>query len=210
VRLPPPSLFYAGTVKQASAQEVVKDKPKILITQASVKVLTSVWDPVKVVDVPAVEEQAYRGSTLNFAKDAKVIHPVNHDVVEFKEYKFQTDAIIADLMGGEAIPKKDKGSSTADALEAPGEILVFDAAGNLRVRNETDDIEDFRRVLVPEPDTKAPGGAAGADPYGASGAEGSSGYPGGPGMSMPGGPGGPGGKGSRPPRGASRGSSSGS
>jgi hypothetical protein len=206
VSLPPPSLFYAGTVKQPGGAELVPGKPKVPNTQPSVKVLTSVWDPVKVVDVPAEEPQAYRGSTLNFVKDAKVIHPLNHDVVEFKEYKFQTGGIIADLMGGEPIPKKDRGSSAA-ALEAPGEILVFDAAGNLRVRNETDDIEEFRRALVPEPDLKTlPGGAPGDDPYGAGSAEGGYGPTGPAGMSMPGGPGGVRG---RPPRGASRGSSSG-
>ena len=132
----------------------------------------------------------YRGThieqVLNVRINAKAIHPVYHDVVDYKEYKFQTGGILADLMGGEPIPKKNKGS-TAPALEAPGEILVFDAEGNLRVRNETDDIEEFRRALVPEPDPKSLPGAAGADQYssgdaaelsGGSGYPGSSGYPG--------------------------------
>jgi len=159
VSLPSPNRFFAGSVEQPGSQELIPGKPKVANGQPAVKVLTSAWDPVKVADIP-VEESAYRGSILNFVKEAKVIHPVNHDVVEFKDYKFQTNAIVADLMGGESIPKRDKKSS--DPLKAPGELLVVDAEGNLHVQNETDDIEDFRRLLVPEPKTPTtPAGAAG-------------------------------------------------
>ncbi len=170
VSIPSPNSFFAGDVSQPGGAEIVPGKPRVANAPPQAKVLVSVWDPVKVVDVPA-EESAYLGSTLNFVKDAKVIHPVYHDVVDYKEYKFQTSGILADVMGGEPIPKKNKGS-TAPALEVPGEILVFDAEGNLRVRNETDDIEEYRRALVPEPDKTLPGGVPGGDPY-SSGAEGS-------------------------------------
>jgi hypothetical protein len=196
ITLPSLSLFFAGSVDQPGSQVPVEGKPKVPNGQPSVKVLTSAWDPVKVADVPA-EEQAYRGSILNFVKDAKVIHPVNHDVVDMKEYKFQTNALVADLMGGESIPKRDKGKSS-DPLTAPGELLVFDADGNLRVQNETDDIEAFRRLLVPEPKAPAtPGGAEGG--YAPTGMPGEGGYGGYPEAS-----------GGRRSRGSARGSGSGS
>jgi len=202
VSLPSRSSFFAGSVKQPSASEIVPDKPRIANSQPEVKVLTSVWDPVKAVDVPA-EETAYRGSTLNFTKDTKVIHPINHDPVDYKEYKFQTGGVVADLMGGEPIPKKNR-SSTADPLTAPGELLIFDAQGNLRVRDEAEDIEEFRRQLVPEPDTKSlPAGAPGSDPYAAGGSD-APGYGGSGGSAYPGSSGYPGmgGRGSRGSRGS--------
>jgi hypothetical protein len=168
VSLPSRSSFFAGTVAQSSASELVSDKPRVPNAQPSAKVLASVWDPAKVVDVPA-EETAYRGSTLNFSKDTQVIHPVDHVPVDYKEYKFQTGGVVADLMGGESIPKKNR-SSTADPLTVPGELLVFDAQGKLRVRNEVEDVEEFRRHLVPEPEkSTVPAGAPGSDPYGAAG-----------------------------------------
>jgi hypothetical protein len=45
---------------------------------------------------------------------------------------------------------------------APGEILFFDGAGNLRVQNEADDIEGYRRYFVAE----APELPAAASPMG--------------------------------------------
>ncbi|MCI0360768.1 MAG: hypothetical protein L0211_20005 [Planctomycetaceae bacterium] len=172
VSLPSRSLFYAGAVAQPGMTEIVANKPRVAMSQPSAKVLASVWDPVKVVDVP-VEETAYRGSVLNFTKDSKVIHPVTHEVVDFKEYKFQTGGIVGDLDGGESIPKRNR-SNSAEALKSPGELLVVDDQGRLRVRHETDDIEEFRRWLVPpEPKVQAP--ADGAEGYGPGG-YGSGGY----------------------------------
>jgi|GEM_PF-1251691 hypothetical protein len=195
VTLPSRSSFYAGTVDQPGMAEIVPGKPRVANSQPSVKVLTSVWDPVKVADFPA-EELAYRGSVLNFSKDAKVIHPLNHDVVDFKEYKFQTGAIIGDLAGGDSIPKRNK-SNAADPLKAPGELVVIDEHGQLRVRHETDDIEEFRRRLVP-PEPKTPTPAEGAEGYGSYGETPGYGPPGAMRSSGPGYGGSSGG--SRPPR----------
>jgi hypothetical protein len=175
--------------------EIVPGKPRVANSQPSVKVLTSVWDPVKVADFPA-EEVAYRGSVLNFSKDSKVIHPLNHDVVDFKEYKFQTGAIVGDLAGGDSIPKRNK-SNAADPLKAPGELVVIDEHGQLRVRHETDDIEEFRRWLVP-PEPKTPTPAEGAEGYSTYGEGPGYGPPGAMRSSAPGYGGSSGG--SRPPR----------
>ena len=55
-------------------------------------------------------------------------------------------------MGGESIKKVDSG---AQALLAPGEILIFDPHGKLRVQDESLDIDYFRRYTVPKQDTGA-------------------------------------------------------
>jgi hypothetical protein len=153
VSLPAPRQYFVGSVDQPAAVEIVEGKPKVPNTQPKAKVLASVWDPVKVVDVPA-EVDAYRGSILNFVQDAKVIHPVTHEVVDLTKYNFQTNALVADLDGGEQIPPVDRKNDKP--LTAPGEMLIFDAAGNLHVQDETEDVESFRRLLLPKPDPNAP------------------------------------------------------
>jgi hypothetical protein len=170
VSLPTTRQYFAGSVDQPAAVEIVPGKPKVLSSQPKGKLLANVWDPEKVVDVPA-EVDVFRGSILNFVQDAKVIHPVTHEIVDLEKYNFRTDAIVADLDGGEVIPPLDRKND--EPLKAPGEMLIFDATGNLYVQNETDDIESFRRFLLPKPDEKAP--PAGQD--GMYGPEGSGGEP---------------------------------
>jgi hypothetical protein len=86
-------------------------------------------------------------------QDAKVIHPVTHEIVDLTKFTFKTDAIVADLVGGEKIPAVERGND--EPLTAPGEMLVVDAAGNLHVQDETEDVEGFRRLLLPKEDPQA-------------------------------------------------------
>jgi hypothetical protein len=193
VTLPSTKEYYVGAVEQPAAVEIVPGKAKVPTSQPKAKVLTNVWDPEKVVDVPA-EVDVYRGSILNFVKDAEVIHPVTKEIVPLEKYNFKTDALVADLGGGELIPPVDKKNDKP--LTAPGEMLVFDAAGNLHVQEETGDVESFRRLVLPKPDENAtPYGPEGTIPDGAgSDAAGygemmqspSGGTPGGRGSSSPG------------------------
>jgi hypothetical protein len=191
--LPAPDQYFAGSVTQPAAHSLVPGKPLVPVTtHPTGKSLVVVWDGTKVVDV-AAEVDVHRGSVFNFIKDVHVIHPVDHSIVEVAEFLFSTNAIVADLAGGEEIPKLDKQRSEPPLI-APGEILIIDGKGRLHVTNETDDIEGFRRFLVAdppeEPQPSTPEGDAGefGDILG---------------MPMPGGrppgtgPGGPGGPGSR-------------
>ncbi len=150
--LPATKQYFVGTVEQPAMVAVVDGKPKVPNSQPKAKVLTSVFDPDKVVDVPA-EADVFRGSILNFVQDAQVIHPVTHEIVDLEKYNFRTDAIVADLEGGELIPAIDRKNDKP--LKAPGELLIFDASGNLHVQNETDDIENYRVLLLPKPDPNA-------------------------------------------------------
>jgi hypothetical protein len=150
VELPRTCRFFAGTAKQPELRPLIAGKPEVPnTTHPEAKALAVVWDSTKVVDVPA-EVNVHRGSILNFVEDAQVIHPVTHEIVDLSKYAFSTNAIVADIMGGEEIPLLDK-RTEKQPLVAPGELLIFDAEGNLHVQNETDDIEGFRRYLVPEP-----------------------------------------------------------
>jgi len=126
--------------------------------------LAVAWDPTKVADV-AVEQKdkVFRGSLLNFKmKDIKVIHPVDKRVVTLpEEYSVYTNLLVADMMGGERLPQIDS-TINPEPLTAPGELLIFDPQGNMRVQNEADDIEGFRRFTVQKEDPKAAAAATAA------------------------------------------------
>lgn len=200
--LPATRQYFAGAVEQPALVSVVDGKPKVPNSQPKAKVLTSVFDPDKVVDVPA-EADVFRGSILNFVQDAQVIHPVTHEIVDLEKYNFRTDAIVADLEGGETIPPIDRKND--EPLKVPGELLIFDASGNLHVQNETDDIENYRVLLLPKPDPKAPTPGSDGMMMGSDGA----GMPGGY-ESLMTGPGSSGSVPARSPKGRSKGGSGGS
>ena len=200
VTLPPTELFYAGTVTPASTAPIL-GRP-VPTNLAKAKALTVVWDRTKVVDVPA-EKEVVIGAVLNFVQDVEVIHPVFHSIVPIEKYPFVTGAIVADMRGGEEIPEALKNNEYP--LTTPGEVLFFDASGNFHVQHESDDIEDFRRFLVQQPEVApietvdAGGGADGfQDILGGGNATGPSG--GSRGMRGPGG----GSRGMGPPAGAGR------
>src|SRR5213075_446964 len=92
---------------------------------------------------------------------AKVIHPVTKEVVDLEKYNVVTNAMIADIMGGEDI-KSIVTSSASQKLTNIGEILVMDADGKLHVQNEADDILQFRRHTIPKEEKSK----AKADPTG--------------------------------------------
>ena len=163
-------------------------------TQAATA-LVVVQDDKKAVDVPAKWE-LFKGSAVNFTlPEVEVIHPALGEKRKIEKYSFQTNAVVADMRGGEEIPVVTGEHSTP--LKAPGEILFVDSAGNMIVRDEVDDIEYFHRFIGPEEhkDTtrKKPNDDPG-DPFGGMMMPGGPGGVPGGGPMMPGMPSGPGGK----------------
>ncbi len=66
---------------------------------------------------------------------------------ESKNIDYLTNAIVLDLAGGTPLPGKDR-----ELLE-PRNVLLVDAEGNLAVRNELDDLAEFRVLKPPEGET---------------------------------------------------------
>ena len=62
------------------------------------------------------------------------------EIVPF-EVDYLTDDVILDMHGGERVSQKDR------SLTQPGEILVWDSEGMLRVYNELDDREEYARCV---------------------------------------------------------------
>jgi len=162
---------------------------------ATGKALVVVQDDKKAVDVPAKWE-LFKGSAVNFTVQAggDVIHPALGEKRKLEKYSFQTNAVVADMRGGEEIPVVT--GEHSNPMKAPGEILFVDAQGNMHVRDEVDDIEYFHRFIGPD----EPKETAKKKPQedGVPSFEGM--LPGGgmPGMSAPGMPGMPGAPGTKP------------
>jgi len=192
--LPESEWFFAGKVEPETTQvldPVTNKRYPNFSKQFTATTLVVVQDEKKAVDVPAKTE-VFRGSAVNFTADVDVIHPAMGDKRKIEKYSYQTNAVVADMRGGGEIPLV-VGDHT-NALKAPGEILFVDAAGNMHVRDEVDDIENFHRYIGREeaPETKKKPADSGAADFG-----GMMGIPGGPGGmpgipgGIPGGPGGP-------------------
>jgi hypothetical protein len=162
-QLPVPREYYAGTVTPPVLAPMVDGKPRVSNNNPKANVLTKVFDRAKIVDVP-LEQEVFRGSVLNFeAEKVKVIHPVTRQIVELEKHPIRTNAVVADIQGGDKIPPLDRKSE--NTLVAPGEVLVVDPTGKIFVQNESDDIEAFRRYLVPKEDPNKPAtGAPGMMP----------------------------------------------
>jgi hypothetical protein len=150
--LPAAGRILASKVTPTRYQRIGKVDVPILEPQADAVAIA--FDPTKVADIAAQHDKVTRGAVLNFVQDTKVIHPVLKMPVELKKYPINTDAMVADIMGGESIRPVASGMAV-QALSALGEMLVFDANGNLHVQNEGQDVENVRRFTVPKEDPAA-------------------------------------------------------
>ncbi len=186
VSLPPEEWFYAGKVEPDPMQILdPKSGLKYWLKEPTATALTVVQDPTKNADIPA-KQSVWRGSTLNFTKDVDLLHPVLHELRKLEKYSFHTNAVVADIRGGERMPLVNQ--SHDGNLYAPGEILIVDSSGNMHVQDESIDIDDIRRFEKAEPATTTrrpkPGNEADDDASGGfGGIMGGTGMPGGGGMS---------------------------
>jgi hypothetical protein len=169
-----PQTLLASSVK-AGREITLPGGVKFQFSEPTGNLLAAVWDRTFAVTVPA-ETEVSRGSVLNFKKDAEVLHPVMHEFKLLPEYDITTNAVVVDIRGGETLPTKGK-----DPMSAPGEFLLLDPDGTLIVRNELDDLDDYRDTLFIEDQPPMPS-LTGQEGYGAGsesgyyGTEGS-GYP---------------------------------
>jgi hypothetical protein len=191
---PPAEWFYAGSVEPESVGSLAGSEGIKYINfmrLASTKSLVVVQDDKKAVDVPAKWE-LFKGSAVNFTvqEGVDVIHAALGEKRKLEKYSFQTNAVVADMRGGEEIPVVTGEHSTN--MKAPGEILFVDAQGNMHVRDEVDDIEYFHRFIGPEEpkETTKKKPDEGASSFeGMMQGGGAGGIPGGMGPAMPGMPG---------------------
>jgi hypothetical protein len=146
---------YAG---KAIQRTVARVKGVDVAGEPAATTLAVVFAHDKVADVPGELSNVGRGYVLNFSLDGKaveaekkpkVIHPVTKEVVDLDKFNIVTNAMVADIMGGEQI-RPIVTSSASQTLTNIGEMLIMDASGKLHVQNEADDILQFRRYTIPK------------------------------------------------------------
>ncbi len=166
VHFPQPEQVLVNTVQAPKiniheSHEFTLDEPKGVVK-------TIVWDEKRAVDVP-IDRVVLRGSILNFPLEYPKLpanwttpwqqtsidlrgkyqyaHPFSHQIKNIESFSSNTDWFIADIQGGENIGTKE------DPLYSPGEFAIIDANGNLIIRNELDDADEFYRfTLKPKPE----------------------------------------------------------
>jgi len=187
--LPKPIQFVAGKVINGRMLEIREQKLSIPLDEPSASLLPVVWEPNRATQVPGFTDipkdpkdrdkekpSTYRGTVLNFKRDARVLRPDTLEIKLIEQFPFKTNAIVVDVRPAEPIRDGDrKPTEKKEPPASAGEILILDGDGRFVVRNELDDVEDFRRLLLVG-EEKAAGSAAG----------GMGGMPGMPGGGMPG------------------------
>jgi hypothetical protein len=130
--------------------------PEVLISEAEGNLVAVDWDWPRGVEVPA-QRSVKRGAYLNFTQDADVMHPVTNQLKTLEDYSFNLDGLVLDLRGGDPMIVEEDGGEKR-TLAAPGEFMMFDRQGNLIVRHEIRDMEEYRRLLFIEETTQTSGG----------------------------------------------------
>jgi len=147
--LPSGERVYVGKVSPKTPT-VIKNV-QVPMSEPTADALAVQFDRGKIADIPAEQEKVIRGAVMNFTQDkTKVIHPVTKEIIDQEKYAVVTDAVVADLMGGEKINLVSRVTTTP--LTALGEMLLLDAQGKLQVHNEGEDIDYFRQFTVPKED----------------------------------------------------------
>jgi hypothetical protein len=122
--------------------------PEVLISEAEGNVVAVDWDWQRGVEVPA-QRSVRRGAYLNFTQNADVMHPVTSQLKTLEQYSFNLEGLVLDLRGGDPMIVEEDGDEKR-TLAAPGEFMMFDRHGNLIVRHEVRDMEEYRRLLFIE------------------------------------------------------------
>jgi len=156
-----PELLLAGKVEEGRTIRLTSTNEEIPVTGPKGQLVTVLWDNDAAV-TKAAETEVERGTFLNFTHDTDVLHPQLMQILRLKEEKFDPNALVLDMRGGERLPGGDR----SNPLLVPGEMLMVDTMGNLRVQKEIDDTETYRKHMLIDDAPPADDGAGGLYPGG--------------------------------------------
>ena len=176
VSLPNPTQFVAGAIDRSAF---------LGVSEPAAKLLAVTWNDERALPVPALpllsdrdtdadKAAVFRGSLLNFiAKEAKILRPDSLELKGIKDFEVKTNALVLDLRPGSVLPVGKKANRDRDRtpLRSGGEVLLMDDSGNLVVRDEFEDADQFRRFTY---DGEETGGAMAGGMGGGAGAGGGS------------------------------------
>jgi len=128
----------------------------------SAQVLAMKWDPVEKVVATAQLEEVNRGSKAMFHDKLWVMDPATQefrklggdDDETYKNgYSVDSEHVVLDMRGGGFLPGRLRDEDN-NKLRAPGEILVMDSSGNLKIKSEAKEADEFALYNFPNPDEK--------------------------------------------------------
>jgi hypothetical protein len=132
--------FAAGTTAVVKTSRDPISKQLFQDHEPSGVVKAIIWDERRAVDI-MFDRPVHRGSLMNFSVNAEYGHPITETIMAAERHQFETDFIIGDIRGGDALPLDTKDFP----YHAPGEFLLIDAQGNLVVHTELANDRLFRR-----------------------------------------------------------------
>ena len=112
----------------------------VTVTDQIAQVLVSEWSSAFGTLVSKFR-QVRKGDWLNFEINSptNVLDVVDNQMKKLEDFRFQTDQMVVDLMGGEKI---DLRTSPVD-YRTPGEMLLMDDEGNVFIRNSFEQKRDY-------------------------------------------------------------------
>lgn len=119
-------------------------------TEPSAKILVTAIDARAGLKA-ATELEVRRGAVANTGPvDIKVPHPLDNTPQELNR-SFESNIMVLDIHGGKDVTRRKHDPP----LTSPGEILILDPSGNMTVRSEIDDREQFAKLVIrAEPEKK--------------------------------------------------------
>ena len=145
-----PSFVYAGPPVEsrrldAGRGSVLDGEPAIHV--ASGKVMTR-DEELEGVKVP-FRAQVKAGDLLDFSKPTHVLHPVTGAIQRVEDVDVVTSNVVLDVSESEQLVEFSKKSPVPYFY--PGEVLVLDAVGNVKLRNDIEDRVDYAVTML-DPD----------------------------------------------------------
>lgn len=110
-----------------------------------VNLAAAAWNQEYGVRVPANRE-ARRSDVLNFSALAHILHPIDWTVRKLPDAEIKTNTMVVDMMGGREVRELNSSRSPIKYY-LPGEVLVMEPNGELVVRNNSDDKENYFHAL---------------------------------------------------------------
>ncbi len=144
------STFYAGDTVIEGMRTTRIGETVIALSEPVARFVAGIWSEKYNTLLPSKREVS-RGDLLNFvAERVHLLNPRDYRVLRADNERINTNGVVVDIMGGLELPYRN----LPIRFQAPTDVLILDASGNLRVQNSLEDYKGYRHALFME-DEKA-------------------------------------------------------
>ncbi|MCC9607601.1 hypothetical protein LOC68_11920 [Blastopirellula sp. JC732] len=158
------SSVIAGSV--AAGRDTRSQSNQLMATRESkATVLGVTWDEAEGT-LASKKITLERGDSVNDEDDMWVLNPGTLMFDKKEDYQMNTNAVVLDIRGGDGLPGRYRDPAVNEGLVSPGEILVMDSKGNIKIHKELKDRTDFSLFDFTPPEVKKTSSSGTDDPYG--------------------------------------------